>query len=215
MSSMKLPRIASSIAALALACAFAPANAGVLFSDNFDNDASSSVLNFNSFLNWNVINGSVDYLKGYPGISCIAGGCVDLDGSTLQAGRMISKQSFVLDPRTIYRLSVTFSGSQRSGYGTDNIKWGITNATGTADWAFGYVSGIASSAPFNTLPSQFTGIGGTFHLFVEDTGSHDNVGPILDGVSFQSIPSSVPEPGAFMLVGLGLAALVATKRRNR
>lgn len=198
-------------ASLTLLGAMAPAEASPLFSDTFDGDASGSVLNFNSFANWNVVNGTVDYLKGYPGISCLAGGCVDLDGSTNQAGRMVSKQSFVIDGATVYRLSVTFSGSQRNGYGTDNIKWGITN--GVADWAYGYDQGIAWNAAFNTLNSQFTGIGGSFHLFVEDTGSHDNVGTILDSISFQSLPSSVPEPGALALVGLGIALIMLTKRR--
>ena len=40
-----------------------PAHADTLFSDNFDADSASSVLNFNSFVNWNVINGSVDYIR--------------------------------------------------------------------------------------------------------------------------------------------------------
>ena len=211
MLSIKKIRSGAFATALILAGAIAPAEASPLFSDTFDGDAPGSVLNFNAFANWNVANGSVDYLKGYPGISCLAGGCVDLDGSTLQAGRMISKQSFVLDASTIYRLSVTFSGSQRNGYGSDNIKWGIT--TGTVDWAYGYDQGIAWNAAFNILNSQFTGIAGTFHLFVEDTGSHDNVGTILDSISFQSLPSSVPEPGALALVGLGIAALMLTQRR--
>jgi hypothetical protein len=212
MSFLKIARIGSLTTVLAMTCAISPAHAALLFSDNFDSDAAVTVLNFNSFNNWSVINGTVDYLKSYDGISCLAGGCVDLDGSTSQAGRMISYQSFVLDPVTVYSLSVTFSGSQRDGYGTDTIKWGITNAAG-ADWAYGYLDNIAASAPFNTLTSRFTGIGGSFYLFVEDTGSKDNVGTVLDSVSFQTVTPSVPEPSALLLFSLGIATLALAKRK--
>ena len=84
-------------ATLAAAALAGPAFAGVVFSDNFDSDRSSSALNFDSLLNWDVSEGTIDYIRnGGWGINCAgnSGGCLDMDGSTGNAGRITSKQSF-------------------------------------------------------------------------------------------------------------------------
>lgn len=73
--------------------------ATILFQDDFDTDNATSVPNFNAFNNWTVSSGTVDYVRsGDFGISCVggAGGCVDLDGSTADGGRMTSVESLTL-----------------------------------------------------------------------------------------------------------------------
>ena len=66
--------------------------------DSFEGEGqASSVLNYNSFVNWDVSNGTVDLIKNGNqwGIVCSVGSfCVDLDGSTGDAGILSSKNGF-------------------------------------------------------------------------------------------------------------------------
>ncbi len=203
--------------ALGLAAAATPAGAATLFADDFNGDAAGSILNFNSFGNWDVINGTVDYIRsGGFGISCLggSGGCVDLDGSTGNAGRMISKSSFALDPGTTYRLTITFSGNQRGG-ANDGIAWGLTD--GSLDAPAAALAGIAPSAAFTTDFVQFSGVGGTLRLFVQDTNTGgDNVGPILDNVLFETVAngSTVPEPGSLALLATAVLGFGIARRKR-
>jgi hypothetical protein len=205
-------RTAIAAGALGFVCAAAPAGAAVLFTDDFESGPVASVLNFNAFTNWNVVDGTVDYIRqGNPWvISCIASGCVDLDGSTNDAGRMVSKSEFTLDPGTTYRFSMSVSGNQRGGT-FDRVAWGLTNAGGDA----GAAMDIHYLHSFETVTAELGGLSGSYRLFVENTNpsSNDNVGPILDNVVFESLtPTSVPEPGVLALVGFALAALAITVR---
>ena len=192
-----------------------PAGAALLFADNFDGDGTSSVLNFTGFSHWDVVGGTGDYIRsGDYGIACLngAGGCVDLDGSTTDVGRLVSKATLDIDGSTVYRFTITLSGNQRGG-APDSVRWGITN--GTLDYAYGSLDQIAWNAPYNALSMQFTGIQGTFHLFVEDgNAAGDNVGPILDAVSVATVASRTgPEPGTLALVGLGAWGFGLARRR--
>ncbi len=86
---MMYKRLATIIAATLFATT---AQAGVLFQDNFDAEGTSgsSQLNYNAFDNWTVEDGTVDLIAdpNQWGIDCVGGTgkCVDLDGSTRNAG---------------------------------------------------------------------------------------------------------------------------------
>lgn len=193
-----------------------PTGAAPLFADDFDGDSGATTINFTGFANWDVVGGSVDYIRsGDYGISCLngAGGCVDLDGSTMDVGRLVSKATLKIDRSTVYRFTITLSGNQRGGL-PDSVRWGITN--GTLDYAYGSLGQIASDMPYRALSMQFTGIEGTFHLFVEDGNpAGDNVGPILDALSLSTLPTrTVPEPGTLILFGLAVLGLGRARWRS-
>src|SRR5687768_14579929 len=85
-----LRRVAS-ILVPSLALTLLPAaRAIVVFSDGFQTEPNATILNYNSFDNWTVSNGTVDLLAaGYFGLVTPTI-TVDLDGSTSNAGIMTS-----------------------------------------------------------------------------------------------------------------------------
>jgi PEP-CTERM motif len=170
--------------------------------------------NFNAFTNWTVDNGTVDYIRsGAFGISCVggAGGCVDLDGSTSNGGRMLSNTTFSFLAGESYRLTLDVSGNQRGG-AADIFNFGILG------FGFATPDPLASGDPFTQQSfgsfSSSTAFSG--QLFIE-TSSNDNVGVIIDNVSLECVTclnGNVPEPGALSLLGLGLAGLGVGRRRS-
>ena len=94
------------------------ANASVLFSDNFDSEVPDDLVNlgsdtnYNSFTNWTVSDGSVDLVgQGDWGLQC-AGGvgkCVDLDGSTNDAGILSSNAFDLLVGDYVLSFDILFS----------------------------------------------------------------------------------------------------------
>ena len=94
-------------------------SAGVIFQDNFDAEAGgagSSSLNYSAFSNWGVSDGTVDVVSnGGWGIGCVggAGKCIDLDGSTGNAGTLTSTLLSLAAGN--YTLSFDISGNQRGG----------------------------------------------------------------------------------------------------
>ena len=203
----------ASIAALSFAAV--PAQATILFQDNFNTDSAISVLNFNGFANWAVDNGTVDYIRqGGFGISCAggAGGCVDLDGSTSNGGRMVSNTTFNFLAGETYQLRLEVSGNQRGG-AADVFSFGILGfgSATPAPFAPGDPFTVQSFGGFSSS-SPFSG-----QLFIE-TSSNDNVGVIIDNVVLECLTCQngnvVPEPGILALMSLGLLGFgLARKRR--
>lgn len=202
--------------ALLVGSTLAPAQATVLFSDNFDADHGSSALNFNSLLNWTSSNGTIDYIRsGGYGISCVggSGGCLDLDGSTGNAGRITSTQVFSLDDELQYYIDLALSGNQRGG-SADTVLFGIRNVDTAAELST-VVGPLAANAPFSTISWGFSGLSGNWQLFVEGLGN-DNVGAILDNYSLRHDDAiAVPLPGSLSLLGLGLALVAFASTRQR
>lgn len=190
---MKLRAIASAVL-MALA---AGAQAAVVFSDDFD--ANPGGLNTVP-AGWTVTDGTVDVV----GASfCVAGLCVDLDGSTGNAG--VLSRSFDLTGGVEYTASFDLSGNKRGG--TDDV----TIQFGTQSLA---LTGVAAADAYATFSIAFTpGADGSYVLSFSNAGG-DNVGTLLDNVVIESGTVPIPEPAAFLLMGLGLAALGGWTRRR-
>ena len=95
--------------------------ATIPFSDNFDSYGTNtgSVLNWDrpDITIWDVTSGTVDLVKsGDFGITCHSGtGCIDLDGSSENAGILstVTSSPFTLVAGQAYSLEAWLSGSQR------------------------------------------------------------------------------------------------------
>ena len=89
--------------------------ATTIFSDNFDSETLS--LNYTSFKNWTVSDGTVDLIgAGTPDSHNFIPGngrYVDMDGSNGNAGKITTKAEFTLQPGN-YTLSFDLAGNQRN-----------------------------------------------------------------------------------------------------
>ncbi len=187
-------------AATVVAGSFGTAQASVVFFDDFSSYGSTTVLNAPDSLflgNWSTASGTIDYLahgSGFGGL-CVGGGnCIDLDGSTGDAG-LFTSLSFGAGT---YTLDVSMFGNQRGGFETVTISlgtWSVTlgpigvNDDASGSWTFATTGGGLS----------FSNVGG------------DNIGAILTKVTL----SAVPLPAGAPLLLAGLAGLGLLKRRRK
>ncbi len=179
----------------------------MLFSDDFNTEVGSNILNYDSFTNWDVSDGTVDIIaQGGYGISC-AGGvgkCVDLDGTTYDSERFVTKQNFNLLPG-IYTLSFAVSGNQR--WSSDTLTVSLGNV---------YSETFIKTAtdPFEIVSRTFSiSNASTGHIVFENAGG-DDVGMILDNVSlYADVPASTPEPATIALLGMGVIGLAGLRKK--
>ncbi len=187
------------------------ASAVVVLSDNFDTEGSGTVLNFNAFTNWDVLNGAVDLIQsGDFSIDCVggAGRCVDLAGTSISAGDLVSKTTFAAGA---YTLRFDLSGNQRGASLNDEVTVTLGDLNESFTKAF--------DAPFETITRNLTIGGGGDKLTFSHAG-FDFVGLILDNVILETrdagdVGNAIPEPASLTLFGAGLAGLDLMMRRRR
>jgi hypothetical protein len=192
-----------------------PATAAtVVFSERFDaENGGASALDFAGFSQFTVVNGTVDLIaSGSFGIACAggAGACVDLDGSSGNAGR-IDSAPIAFAAGTIYRLTFDVSGNQRGGL-ADTLTFGITSGLIVPTTIM-----FAPSDPFRTVTATFQGLGGTPNSLFFENGGGDNLGAILDNVAVEALdgrPAPIPLPASLPLLAGALGAVVWTGRRR-
>ena len=225
------------VAAIALATFAAPASASVGYSNGFVGETGGvSQLNYTGFSGLTVTDGTVDLVRsGDYGITCAggAGSCVDLDGSTGNAG-LTSSNSFAFNAGDRVALSFLFSGNQRGGAndafhiqfdfsGPVSGTWG-RESTVFGSASFGAFSGaIGLFRDITSIPPGF-GMSDYSLFFIADNagaasfsfqdGGNDNVGIVIDNVSLD-IGAPVPEPSTWAMMILGFGVVGAASRRRR
>lgn len=219
-----------------------PAFAQSSIFDNFDGEnGGATALNYTNFANFNVAPGTVDLLhqpNSYT-LTCAggSGSCVDLDGSTNMGGTLTTKNMLSYLNGSHVTLSFDLSGNQRTGPGTfDDFFAGFnfSNPTVLSNVTYGGGFGgftlpnspfpnsgfqaggniISPSTPFTNYSISFdTNNAGSLNAFI-GTGSHDNIGPILDNFSL-SVSGGVPEPATWALMIIGFGGIGAAMRGRR
>jgi hypothetical protein len=182
----------------------APAAAAPIFSDNFE--AEDLGLNEADLINWTISDGTVDVVGTGSFDSLCAGSpspgrCVDLDGSSSNAGR-IETSSIALAPG-MYELIFWLSGSQRGDTNTVTVTFGALSASLT----------LGSAAPWTPYTFNYLSTGEATTIAFSHSGG-DNLGILLDNVGLSSVDgtTAVPEPTSMVLFGTG--ALMALRRRR-
>lgn len=176
------------------------AHAAVVFQDDFSSYGPTTQLNADSAFfggNWAVNGGTVDYLVSGSsfGQYCVGGGsCIDLDGSTNNAGLFSS----VVFGAGSYTLDISLFGNQRGGTEDVTISLGSWSTTINQIGTFADASGSWS----------FSTSGGA--LSFQNAGG-DNIGAILSNVTL----SAIPLPAGLPLLAAGLGALGLLRRRKK
>ena len=141
-------------------------------------DATSavSIITFTGLQNWNVTDGTVDlFTAGGFGLPCGSAGCLDLDGSTSNAGRIETTSQFSFMAGVTYALSLDFSG--RNSSGEDSLSFGVVVLISEAlTFLSQDVTDVTETLTFTALTDT------TGSLFI-DHDAGDNFGMLLDRVT--------------------------------
>lgn len=192
-----------SVACATFAAVCSPALAGPTFTESFDGDGTpgTSDLNYNGFGAFIAppAQGTVDLIQsGQFGITCAGGSgkCVDLDGSTGNAGLLVSKTLFTYNAGDSIALSFAIGGNQRN-QGVDQWFGGFYNE---ATQFYNFAAPIQFSSYFgNNGCSAFSGGAGSTNSALLSSGQGCTVSG-TDPFITRSLTFVAAAPGAFRLV---------------
>jgi hypothetical protein len=195
--------LVSTLAAAAfLTGAAGVANAGVVFTDNFNSYAYQ--LNWAPPANWTAPGpGTVDLIGETTTGTAFDffagnGGYVDLDGSNNVPGTLRTIASFAAGT---YNLNFDLGGNARGD---------VDKTTVITLGDFSQSITLSSSASLATQSFTFTTTGGQLS-FTDLAGGNPNIGNILDNVSL----SAAPEPATWAMMLVGFGGMGAAMRRRR
>lgn len=189
--------------ALLVATVAAQANL-VVFQDNFNTEhGGTGVLNYAGFTKWTVSDGTVDLIgNGFHDFQPGYGLYVDMDGSTGNAGKMLTSTVFNLASGT-YTLKFDLAGNHRNGnVESVDVQVGVGNLLSKS-------FSLAQNAPFTSFSETFSVNSLTNGWISFEGKGGDNIGMLLDNVSLVAVPA----PGAALLAMIGLPVVGWVKRR--
>jgi choice-of-anchor C domain-containing protein len=153
---------------------------------------------------WTVGSGSIDWIKGYWQPS---EGQHSLDMSGTAAGSIFQSLTGLAVGAT-YTVTFDIAGNPDGG---PSMKWlRVSAGADTEDFSFDITGHSRGAMGWLTQEFDFTATASTETLtFASLTGGF--YGPALDNVRIEQ----VPEPATLALLGVGLAGLAASRRRQR
>lgn len=185
------------------------AKAAVLIQDNFDVETLG--LNYNSFANWNVTDGTVDLIGNGGVFDLIPGNgrYVDLDGSTANSGILASKTAFNFNAGDVVNLVFDLAGDQRNN--------GLNSVTVTLGSLFNETFTLPSNQGFTTFTRTINVTSATTANLAFAGAGGDNIGLLLDDVILESTaPTSVPEPASMLgLLAFGALGIGSLSQRQQ
>lgn len=133
---------------------------------------------------------------------------VDLDGGTLQAARIETRDKLDLVVGATYNLSFDYNRNYDSQ--TDEfLTFGVGGVSGALS-----IPAYTMRSSLLTYSMNFIASQGASSLFFDAAGG-DNMGPLIDNVRLSEVAIPAPVPAALPLMLSALGALAALRRRRR